>query len=329
MSNLSASGASGLVISEDYIPVDAYQAIYHKLTKKTERITRQFKENYSITFDDLVNLNQRIEQGLRHIKTIKASRCEVSHSTKDDYAHTYSSFDKFRISNLDVRECTSSFVYEFDFLVVIDSDIEQAKNIGQRYKLKLIFQQGFVDKDDLTVPYFMRGFLQFGKVFLSIDYADFSVAQHLESIVNTWRKNLPQKKVGKFYKLIMRNEGQLSEIVPVLASMSALVSAAWYISKSGSIGVQQLAIVAFAIALASGLRCFVSIANEFAFSTLKQFIPGPTIILTRGDREKVDDISSRMSKAKKILIFITLEIAAAFAVGVMSAWAYDRLFSGL
>jgi len=174
----------------------------------------------------------------------------------------------------------------------------------------------------------MRGFLQFGKIYLSIDYTDFSVAQHLESIVNTWRKNLPEKKVGKFYKLVMRNEGQLGEIVPVLASMSALVSAAWYVSNSGDLGVQQIAIVAFAIALSYGLRCFVSIANEFAFSTLKQFIPGPTIILTRGDKEKVDDISKRMSKAKKILAFITLEIAAAFSVGVLSAWAYDKFFSG-
>lgn len=61
MSALASSGHTGLVISEDYIPVDAYQAIYHKLTKKTESISRQYKENYTITFDDICNLNQRIE----------------------------------------------------------------------------------------------------------------------------------------------------------------------------------------------------------------------------------------------------------------------------
>lgn len=326
MTTLSTSGQNGLVISEDYIPVDAYQAIYHKLTKKTERISRQYKENYTITFDDICNLNQRIEQGLRHIRTIKASSCEITHATKDDYAHTYSSFDKFRISNLDVRECTSSFVYEFDFLVVIDSDIEQAKNVGQRYKLRLIFQQGFLDKDDLSVPYFMRGFLQFGKVYLNIDYADFSVAQHIESIVSAWRKGLPEKKPSKLYMFIMRNEGRINDLMPAATAMSALIGAAWYMASSDTLSVTHVSALAIAIALSYALRSVTGIATEFAFSTLKNFVPGPAIALTKGDKDKIADVAERLSSARKILGLIGVEIALAFLVGLGSAWFYGKFF---
>lgn len=226
-----------------------------------------------------------------------------------------------------MRECTSSFVYEFDFLVVIDSDVEQAKNIGQRYKLRLIFQQGFIDKDDLSVPYFMRGFLQFGKIFLAIDYADFSVAQHLESIVTSWRKGLPEKKIGKVYQFIMRNEGQFTDIVSTLSSISSYVGASIYIMNSGVVGFHQLAAIALALALASGLRSVTGIATEMVFSTLKQFMPGPTIVLTKGDKDKISDIGSRLSKARKMLAFIIVEIAIAFIVGLSSAWFYERLFS--
>lgn len=226
MSSLSNPNSTGLIISEDYIPVDAYQAIYHKLTKKTETISRQYKEHYTVTFEDLCNLNQRIEQGLRHLKVIKASNCEISHATKDDYSHTYSSFDKFRTANLDVRECTSSLVYEFNFLIVLESDVEAAKNIGQRYKIRMIFQQNLSDKDDFSVPYYVREMIRTGKIYLSIDYTDYSIAQTLEAIINSWRKSLPERKVGNSYKAVMKLEGELMEILPAAAAALPLGAAA-------------------------------------------------------------------------------------------------------
>lgn len=125
----------------------------------------------------------------------------------------------------------------------------------------------------------------------------------------------------------MRNEGQITDILPTLSSMSSYVGASIYIMNSGAFGFHQLAALALALALASGLRSVTGIATEMVFSTLKQFMPGPTIVLTKGDRDKISDIGTRLSKARKTLAFIIVEIAVAFVIGLSSAWFYEKIFS--
>lgn len=100
---LQAPERKGIVISEQDIPFSAYQAIYHKLTKKVEKLSREFKEPYEIRFEDIKNLDQRLNQLLAQYQ-VKGAKCEISHATKNGFSRTHSSFEKFQLSDSSARE---------------------------------------------------------------------------------------------------------------------------------------------------------------------------------------------------------------------------------
>jgi hypothetical protein len=51
-----------LIISGDRVPVAAYQAIYHKLTSKVEKISEIFEDAYEISMEDLIQLDTMLRQ---------------------------------------------------------------------------------------------------------------------------------------------------------------------------------------------------------------------------------------------------------------------------
>ena len=58
-------GSSSITISEGDIPIAAYQAIYHKMTRRTEKLVRKFDDPFIITRENIVDLDERIRQSIR------------------------------------------------------------------------------------------------------------------------------------------------------------------------------------------------------------------------------------------------------------------------
>ncbi|MFT9382502.1 hypothetical protein, partial [Gluconobacter sp.] len=94
MKILSEDNPGTLVISEGRVPHGAYQAIYHKLTKKVEKTEKKFKGNYNIGASDIIALNQKIEHLLVQYK-VQGVRCEIPHVAKKSASNSFSSIEKF------------------------------------------------------------------------------------------------------------------------------------------------------------------------------------------------------------------------------------------
>lgn len=76
------------------------------------------------------------------------------------------------------------------------------------------------------------------------------------------------------------------------------------------------------------MRTLISMLTEHFFATLRKFLIGPIILLTKGDKDRAEDLTAQRAKARGALAVISIEVALAFAVGIFSAWIYGLIFPG-
>lgn len=324
---MQAPERKGLTISEQDIPFSAYQAIYHKLTKKVEKLSKDFKDPYDIKFEDIKNLDQRFRQSLAQY-AVKGSRCEISHSTKGGFSRVHSSFEKFQISDNSARECTSSFSYQLDFLVVLPAQIPQAEELAQRYKVEIIFEQDMIDESDRKkLPYFLRGFFSLGSLKVDIEYTDYAVAQSLEATVQSWVNQLPKRKESKFHKVATFFEPAIMQFSGAVAATLALVGGAWRLSQI-DVDAQKAAIIILVCFAAATLTApFVHWLCSTSYKTIKKTAPCPTISLTQGDRDRISKIDDVHRKAEVLIGVLMVGCVLSFAVNLLAAMVFDKVFS--
>ncbi|GAA09645.1 hypothetical protein ATPR_2649 [Acetobacter tropicalis NBRC 101654] len=201
-------------INDEVIPFGAYQAIFHKLTKKVDRIRRIFNGGYTINPDDIINLHMCVMQSLQQYN-IQGSQVEITHVEKKQGSRTFNSIDMFRCANITSREQTSSIAYSIDFLIVLPAQIEQSKDIAQRYKLTIIIDKDEVDDNDTSVPFFLRGYIGTPDIKMSLEYSDYMVAQALNSTVSGWINSLPKQKESKCLLNLKKIEGKVRGFLPI------------------------------------------------------------------------------------------------------------------
>lgn len=326
MNDVSIKGPGGeIAIPEDSVPYSAYQAIYHKLTKKTEKIIREYDDPYIINVDSISQLEYRISQLLKQY-SVKGHRCEITHSHKDSYSHTYSSLSKFKMMNFGVPDCTQSLAYEFDFLIVLPSEMDLGGEIAQRYKISLIASQEYT-VNDIRLPSFLRDVGHVGGIELKIEYSDYAVAQAIESCVTGWISSLKKIDSSPISRYILKYESFFAKYSPVTVQIIPLVAGAWYIAKSQISPSLSVSIALFCVALGAISYYVAMNGGKSIFSLLRRFVPSCTLEITEGDRIKKTELQKSRKRAVKIIIFILAGIIMTSAVNIFSALVYQMIFS--
>lgn len=320
----SARGA--LVISDEHIPFSAYQAIYHKVTKKVERRSRYFPDAYTINFEDIKNLHFRLAQLLTQY-SIKGSRCEVSHALKDGYTNTYSSMEKFNSADLSFREPTRSLSYSLDFLIVLPAEIPEASEIAQRYKIEVVFEKTYINDDDPRIPYFIRALPSYSTLHLLLEYSDYAVAQAIEATVAGWVNSLPKRSVPKVVKYLTLIERPVDQLLPFLVRVISLIVGAAFLASSVPLGWKAaLSIVLYYVALGHLSYAFVNFLIGAFYRQLRKFAPNTEMVLTNGDVEGQEKAQRLVSDAKGVIVVLGLGVGLATVTNIFSAWLYEKVF---
>ncbi len=315
-----------LIISEDKIPFTAYQAIYHKITRRVEVLSRFYKDAYRISFDDVKNLSYRLEQILAQY-AVKGKRLQISHAVKDGFSSTYSSLEKFIRADMSQRECTSSFDFELDFLIVLPAEIPEAKDIAQRYKLTLNFQRAFSRSDDIFAPYFMEAFSTRSTFFMRLEYSDYAVAQSINATVQSWIDGLPKVEIGGVTKFLMKHEELATKQIGVVVGTIAPISSAIYLTTNRSSIITGFCLMLISFALAQITESVIGQVIENGYTVSRRVAADVEFILTQGDKDRIVNNSSDVSKVRKFLTFALCSIVIAIFVNLFSSWLYDY-FSG-
>lgn len=321
---LPISGNSRLIIDGENIPFGAYQAIYHKITKKTERLHQSYEHAYEINVGDLKEVHQRISQAIQQYNKVGVE-CEISHTLHEGQSRNYSSFEKFEISDCSTRCVTNALVYELNFLVILPGEIPQAEEIPQRYKVVIQIQNGLKNEGETAIPLFIR-FPPFdGSINATIEYADYAVMLALKSVIDKWVEGLPVRKQSRFFKFVSRQRIYLSGYVSSVVSALPLLTAAIKIYNNPDFQAYQIGLVlttAFAISYMSSALLHVFITN--LESKTLDLSPKNYLLLTKGDEDQKSKLLVSRKNAWSLMVFGLMTLVT-ILTNVFSSAIYEKI----
>lgn len=190
-----------LVIPNERVPTAAYQAIYHKLTSKVEKLHEVFPDAYEVAVEDIIQLNERLIQSIKQYP-VKSSNSSCSISLREHERMDSSSIEKFRTLNFTTNKPTAAINYRFDFFTELPVEIEAAENIVQRFDVSVIVDQDFVEEDEDSIPLFIKTMSYGSNIRLKIEYSDYSVGRNLQVTIQDWVKNLTTRKVSPVFSFL-------------------------------------------------------------------------------------------------------------------------------
>ncbi|WBY09559.1 hypothetical protein PIB19_09810 [Sphingomonas sp. 7/4-4] len=167
-----------LIIPIENVPVAAFQAIYHNLTKKTEVLDRNFETKFQIDVAAIQDFHYHFQQLVSQYQ-VKASRSAVVVALSNGEVHKLSSVEMFSSVNWSSKMARCSHVsLEYDFLIMLPSD-GVASDTAQRFKVSISTDRVPVRNSFIVVGPIHKFPTQFW-LKSSIEYSDISVARSIQ-----------------------------------------------------------------------------------------------------------------------------------------------------
>lgn len=313
---------ANLIIPESRVPVGAYQAIYHKLTRKTEKLTQIFDDIYEIKIDDIIQLNNYLEQTIIQYG-VKGKSCECTLSLNKHESFQCSSFEKFKIINFNHSKPTAEIDYQLDFFTVIPTEIENTDEIVQKFKVTVRVDQDFYEDND-HLPLFMRNAISGRNIVLTIEYSDFAVARNLQGAVQDWVATLSQRKESKSLKFLDDRSDFINVMLPRILATTALIggAAGW---SSRHLTDRPVSYILYYMAYA--LIGFIAghiISVEF-FRNLNLVRPKTFLLFTKGDRDRHRLYEKQVGKKKAMAYFVVTIFGAGIVINLLSSFIGAKL----
>lgn len=313
-----------LTLKGEEIPFGAYQAIYHKLTKKTEKDIKVYSGAFDISFSDLKNLNHRFQQSIKQYQT-KAVRCEVTHSIKRESTRYHSSFEKFEISGSDSQSCTSRVSYELDFLVILPPEVPEASEIAQRFKVTVVIDQDLYE--DFHDPFIYIRKPDINNIELSIEFSDYAVFQHLRAVVDEWVNVLQKRDPGFFLSKMRAIERHGRHILSIAIPALACIGAVNYMNAQSAIDIALAAKILITVtALTTSGMWIIEYLFLLGSKFTNSLIPSTYLNFTNGDRNRREQVEKRKGRLRFLGGLCFTGVILATMVNIFSERVYILLY---
>ena len=166
------------------VPMQVLQQMYKDVTGRSERMTRQFTCNHRTRFEDLENINTKIEQLLEQYHVAEKS-CTVSFFHTNDSTDRYSSFDRARGVEMASLSPLENVQIEYNFLIVLPlARKPQAYKVVIDVTSRAALADKMRDKSNFQLRFFSAFGDQTGAVL--IEYIDYAVARNLMEAIAQW-----------------------------------------------------------------------------------------------------------------------------------------------
>ena len=319
---------SQLVISEEFMPIAAYQAIYHKLTQKTEKLSQTFEDAYDIGRDDLKNLDHIIQQSIRQYP-IEASSCTIDVSIKRGQSLSFTSHERFSKHGFTTPKPTSGISYNFEFMTCLPTETARAAVLTQRYKISILMDQEIYDPDDNIPPFLLRKFILGDNITLRIEYVDYNVALNLQAAVVDWVGGLQTSKPNKFVRYLLKKEDTINLLVPRFVLISTLIGSTGVLSNDNTIAdlpIQQSIMIATAISVI--VYSFAQVVTTKLISSFNSMLPRSSILLTVGDQKRFEAGKNGDSKRKTVFVLLLTTLMVTVPISLFTKWLGLLIFKG-
>ena len=277
------------------VSMKTVQQIYSEITGSTESLEKAYKINHFIGFDDLCQLEAKINQTQEQYHII-SKNCSITLFHLDDQRQVFSSFERFKIFDRTTLSPVENIRIEYNFLIVLP----QLKK-PQSYKIEINIRSRAAmikraNNTNSTRSAIFYEFLTDNTAFLEIDYIDYSVARNFQGVIDGWFRALPEQKSRWIPKLLKKLTGhyififRFTLIAAFLAFCYAHFSEVLSKNTINQITLLQAAIITF-----GGLTLMSILSGKLGALTseaIKMVQIKSYINLTRGDEIAFNEMAS-------------------------------------
>ncbi|WP_146227424.1 hypothetical protein [Pseudoroseicyclus aestuarii] len=204
------------------------QSIYNELTGRKEQLRDCIGPGYRISFEDLIQLNFKIEQCLASYGA-KIGNCAVTVVYVNGQREVFSSFSRFKLFNVGNPSATLNLTLEYNFIL-----IPAGSNQTLQYKLEVDLPSpvGAFRKAKTTDygNYSLGLMAQNLHGHSKITYVDYAAARHFQAQVSEWVDSLTIVEKPAWLKFLQRHSHHFHFLTISICSAALLVSVLYYIA---------------------------------------------------------------------------------------------------
>lgn len=330
-SELDKKSAPALEMSEDQLLVDPriYHMIYQQLNARTESISRVFKEDIQIGFDEIRTLKHMLDQATANYMP-KSRSCAVTVFYSNDMKDDFASFDEFSKQSVGRAASVESILIEYKFLLLNQpvpntlTPISQPKqyNVSIRLISRVAVQRRLAN-EKVTKLFFP---LMQQTASIKVEYFDYTIAKAVLAIFDDWYKVLPCAEPNRFISKLQPFSHEFPRVARMVSTVFAIYLAASYFPtvvtepQSVQIAVKYLLGALAGIFLVHTLSYWI---GEVAYEALCNWQPISFVKINKADEKDIEQTRNENKRAVKnsafawlgvIVLNITSKTFAAVAV---------------
>lgn len=309
-----------LVIPIERVPVAAFQAIYHNLTKKTDFLRHRYDKPVEITVHSITDLHYHIIQTMSQF-SVKANSSRVVFSLKNGEIVDISSVEKFSATNLQgFSHCSQSITIMYDYLIIRPVEMSEAEDVSQRFRVKVeasaareVISQ-YVDDSPFYYDYVKR---QRVKVSTEIEYADVAISRSLQAVLNEWVDRHTVVRENTISEEAAKRWSKYTKYASAIVAIGVLIGSIFLELDAYKNILTPLRYILIVLALTVGLTA----AAEFAIDRVKDLIDSMRVKtyfnLTSGDNKIIVKEDAARASAKSRIYLIFGGVFLTFLVGLV------------
>lgn len=307
------------------VSMQTVQQIYNEITGRTERLSRTFSENHLTTFEDLQQLDVKIQQVCDQFHIVSKNTA-VTLFHVDDQKQTFSSFERFRLFDQTTLSPIENIQLEYNFLIILP----QAKK-PQSYKIEINIHsraaiQQRAEQEQGIHRRFLLDMVAEKTAHLEIEYVDYTVARTFQGVIDGWFKGLRQSKQNKAVRWVKKYTEHFPFAFRLISASVIFLVCIWHYREVLSVPKLDMRMFYMAATVTFGGLFFVNTVAQklgsICESAVSRLRPISYIKLTRGDEMTIDRQQERCRKDK---IVATASAGSTIVLNLLSTWLAIKL----
>lgn len=184
------------------ISFQVMQSIYNEITGKTEELGKLIRSRYKADFNDLNQLDRKIEQFLEQYNIISQNE-SITVFYSGDGKEVFSSFDRFKAYDSSKTTPVAYIQLEYNFLIKMPK-AEKPQSFKLEINLGSPATHMMKWYEDDVLDYINEREIAIAEI--KISYVDFVVAQTLMTVIEKWIESLKKAELDFPYSTLSKNK---------------------------------------------------------------------------------------------------------------------------
>ena len=309
------------------VSMQTVQDIYNEFTGKSEEISKSYRLHHKTCFEDIEQLNLKIEQ-LREQYNIIEKNCNVTLYHVDDCKEVFSTFQRFRLYDKSSLSSIENVHLQYNFLILLPKI-----NRPQHYKIEIDIHSRAAIKQKSKIEHGIHrrimNIIATRTAVLEIEYIDYTVARNFRTTIDSWFNGLEASEPHKLLNIAQDNSHHFALISRYLSA--AFIFAFFYANSAGWVdgGLTLLDIFKLSILCFGAVYIISGIAARFGSEmarAIDKIQPLSYLKLNRGDEKAISELT-KSNNANKWKTFSALVVTV--VLNLISVWVSAKLGIGM